>query len=114
VSALHKKTQVIEFKLRDTVMLGCMALDELGQPVDLTNIDVAAQVRDDAGVLICEMEVEPVVLAEGTYELWAPAEAAWVVGDFGIDVQYTDTSGSRPLIRSSETFYIRMIQDVTQ
>lgn len=114
MSTLHKKTQVIEFKLRDTVMLGCMALGEDGLGVDLTSVDVAAQVRDAEGALTCDMEVEPVVLADGTYELWAPADTVWAVGDFSIDVQYTDTAGPRALVRSSETFYIRMIQDVTQ
>lgn len=113
MSANAKKAQVLEFKRGDTVMLGCTATGETGTAVNLTGVTVAAQLRDSEGNLICDMEFEPVSLALGTFELWVPSGTEPVVGDHKIDIQYTDTSGTRPLVRSSETFYIRIIGDVT-
>lgn len=111
--SLPKLAKVFEFKVSDTVMLGCAALDEDDLPADLTGVTVASQVRDSADELLCDMEVVPVDLSIGTFELWGPADAEWAAGDFRIDVQYT-TPGLRELVRSSETFYLRMVQDVTR
>lgn len=111
--SLPKLAKVFEFKASDTVMLGCTALDENDTPVDLTNVTLASQVRDADDGLLCDMEVVPVNLTLGTYELWGPADAPWVAGDFQIDVQYT-TPGTRQLVRSTETFYLRMLPDVTR
>jgi hypothetical protein len=111
--SLPKLAKVFEFKVGDTVMLGCAVLDEDEAPADLTNVTVASQVRDAEDALLCDMEVVPVDLTLGTYELWGPADAEWVAGDFTIDVQYT-TPGARQMVRSTETFYLRMLQDVTR
>jgi hypothetical protein len=113
VNAIAKKAQVLEFKRGDTVMLGCAAKDSAGAAVNLTGVEVEAELRTSTGELICAMEFEPANLTLGTYELWVPADIEPTPGDHKIDIQYTDTSGARPLVRSSETFYIRIIGDVT-
>lgn len=109
---------VLEYKLRDTVMMGGTALKDDDTPYDLTNVTVKAQVRtnDEAATLVCDLDYVPVVLTDGTYELWEPVTpVAWAVGEFKVDVQYTETTPSgRQLVRSTETFYLRIIQDVTE
>lgn len=114
MSGLHKKAQVLEFKRGDTVMLGCAAIGEDNLPVNLSTTTITAQIRDGEDTLICNMDVEPVNLAIGTFELWAPEDAPFVAGDHTIDVQYVSTASGRPITRSTETFYIRIVQDVTR
>lgn len=113
---LQRPPVQIPFKRGDVVMLGCTALDETGAPVDLTGYQVAAEVRTNAGVLVVTMVVEFVERTAGTFELWAPADGrstAWPLGNLEIDVQYTPPGGDRPVVRSSETFYLQLVKDVT-
>lgn len=114
MSSLHKKAQVLEFKRGDTVMLGCTAIGEDNLPVNLSTTTITAQIRDGEDALICDMDVVPVNLAIGTFELWAPDATNFVPGDHTIDVQYVMTVTGRPITRSTETFYVRIIQDVTR
>ena len=109
---------VLEYKLGDTVMMGATALKDDDTLFDLTSVTVKAQVRatDEASTLLCDLDYVAVTAADGTYELWEPATPpAWSVGDYQVDVQYSETlSSGRTLVRSTETFYIRIIQDVTE
>ena len=107
---------VLEYKLGDTVMMGATALKDDDTPYDLTGVTVKAQVRsiDEPATLLCDLEYVEVSASNGTYELWEPADVPWAVGEYKIDVQYSETVGVRTLIRSTETFYIRIIQDVTE
>jgi hypothetical protein len=118
---MAETTKRLFFKRGDSMMLGCVALDELDAPVDLSAVQVAAQVRDAAGKLVATLVVDPVDLVLGSYELWAPGEGytdAWPLGDLYVDVQYTQPAGgapgARPLRRSSETFYIAITRDETR
>jgi hypothetical protein len=108
----------IPFKRGDVVQLGCAAYDTTGAPANLAQHEVAAQVRTPAGVLVASMDVEWVDREAGTYELWAPGDGrstGWPLGNLEIDVQYTATTGGpRPMVRSSETFYIHILKDVTE
>lgn len=114
---MSPKVSVLEYKLGDTVMMGATALKDDDTPFDLTSVTVKAQVRatDEASTLLCDLDYVPVTVADGTYELWEPnTPPAWVVGEYKVDVQYSETLQSgRILVRSTETFYIRIIQDVT-
>lgn len=107
----------IPFKRGDVVQLGCAAKDPTGAPVDLTQHQIAAQVRTPAGALVADLVVEWVDPTAGTYELWAPGNARatdWPLGNLPVDIQYTDpTPGARPLVRSTETFYIQILKDIT-
>ena len=115
---MSPKVSVLEYKLGDTVMMGATALKDDDTPFDLTSVTVKAQVRatDEASTLLCDLGYVPVTAADGTYELWEPTTPpAWVVGEYKVDVQYSETLQSgRTLVRSTETFYIRIIQDVTE
>lgn len=108
---------VIEYKLGDTVMMSATALKDDDTPFPLTGVTVKAQVRavDETSTLLCDLDYVAVSAVDGTYELWEPASApAWAVGEYKVDVQYESTVSGRQLIRSTETFYIRIIQDVTE
>ena len=110
---------VIRFKRGDTVLLGCQAQDEAGQPVDLTGVTVAAQVWPvkDGQPKVADLDVEWIERAQGRYELWAPEgglATGWPTGNLRIDVQYSEQQGARTLRRSSDTFYLYIEQDITQ
>lgn len=113
-TCLPAKAKVFEFKVGDTVVLGCTAKGSDGNPYPLTSVTIASQIRGFDGTLVCQMQVIVVNIALGTYELRAPNDAPFVPGDYKIDVQYTIPSPSGDVIRSTETFYVRMIEDVTQ
>jgi hypothetical protein len=112
-------SQAIRFKRGDTVMLGCEATDEGGQPIDLTGVDVTAQVwpNKDGQPMVAELVLVWVDRSQGRYELWAPGNGlatAWPTGNLKVDIQYSQPSGQRVLRRSSETFFLFIEPDVTQ
>lgn len=99
-------------------MLGCSATDEAGKPVDLTGIEVACQVKASKHPfqVVATLDVEWVDRALGTYELWAPGNSLstdWPTGLLLADIQYTSTSGGRTLRKSTETFQVYMLDEVT-
>ncbi len=112
---LPKKAQVVEVKQGDTLMLGCQALDAEEDPVPLTDVTVAAQLRTLTGELVFEFEFEPVNLPIGTFELWRPDDGIVVEepGDYLVDIQYSAPYGMRQLVRSSRNFYVRILTGVT-
>ena len=114
-NSLPAKAKVFDFKVGDTLLLGCAAADTDGLPFSLGGVTITSQIRSiESGELVCDMAVNVVNLGEGTYELEAPSDAPFTEGDYKIDVQYAIPRGAGSLIRSSETFYIRMVDDVTK
>lgn len=116
-ACLPKKAQVLEVKHGDTMVLGCTALDLAGDPVSLDAITVTAQMRSlDDNSLAADLEFEAVGVVAGTYELWYPGDGRVVApaGDYAVDIQYSTPSGSRVITRSSRSFYIRVLEDVTE
>jgi hypothetical protein len=109
----------LRFKRGDTVMLGCEAFDDAGQPIDLTGVDVAAQVwpiKDDQPK-VADLDLQWLDRAQGRYELWAPGDSLatnWPTGNLRVDIQYSQPSGARTLRRSSDTFHLYIEPDVTQ
>lgn len=113
------------FKRGDTLQIGCLAKDADGEPEDLSNVTIRAQIRL-AGTRLAP---EPVFVAElqvsksnqsthrGEFSLTAlPAVTkAWSAGledkpaMHVIDIQ-EDVSG---VVVSSETFALPVIKDVT-
>ena len=115
-ACLPKKALVLEVKQGDTMTLGCSALDVAGLAVSLVGIAIRAQMRSlDDNALIAELEVEPVNLTLGTYELWYPGDGRVTAApsDYRIDIEYSEPSGTRTIARSSRTFYVRVLQGVT-
>lgn len=115
---MSNKQQAVEFKRNDTFLLGCTAKDENNVVVDLTNTTVRSQIRNgETGALIAELVLNWVNRAGGTFELLAPDEGLaenWPAGYHDIDIQYTTSTAGNPLVRSSETFKVYVIEDVTQ
>lgn len=107
------------FKRGDTVMLGCEAFDTAGLPIDLTGVEVAAQVWpiQPSQPKVADLEVQWLDRASGRYELWAPGNSLatdWPTGNLRVDIQYSQQSGARTLRRSSDTFHLFIEPDVTQ
>ncbi len=113
-NCLPAKAQVLEFKVGDTVMLGCQALDANGAPTPIVGMTVASEVRDEQGEIVCALEFVPITPETGVFELWAPVDVVWTAGNKVVDIQYVSTVAGRTLKRSTETFWLRMIQDITQ
>ena len=111
--------QRIVFKRGDTVMFGVTATDSTGQPVDLSDLTVAAQVRPEkaSDPWFADLELVWIDRAQGRFELWAPGNGltdTWPVGDLRADIQYSQTQGSKVIRRSTETFRVYIDRDVTQ
>lgn len=108
-------TPSIDFKRGDTVVIGCSAKDDMGAAMDLTNIEVKAQVRNPEKnmVLVSDFDVEWVNRTQGTFELWADDSTNWPVGELHMDIEYK-IPGTRELIRSTETIKLNMLEDVTR
>jgi hypothetical protein len=121
---MHTRSQAapppeqIRIKRGDTVRLGCTVFDEANLPADLSLVEVQAQVRQEAEAadLVAQMRVEWVDRAQGRFELWAPGDsttAGWPLGNLRIDVQYSQSAGALNIVRSTETFYLLVVRDVT-
>lgn len=100
-------------------MLGCSATDAAGRPLDLTGIDVTCQVKGGKHPfpVVATLALEWIDRAQGTYELWAPGDSLttlWPTGLLLADIQYSTTLGARTLRKSTETFQIYLIEDITQ
>lgn len=115
MSMLPKKAQVLEIKQGDTLALGCSAKGADDVAIDLTGVTIRAQVRSSADDLIAELVVAPVNLALGTYELLWPEDGRVdaPVGDYVADIEYSVDGSPRDVVRSSRTFYLRVLKGVT-
>ena len=114
---LPKNAQVFDLKQGDTMVLGCAALDAAGLAISLEDIVVQAQMRNlEDNTLVAELEVEFVDVIAGTFELWYPGvgRVLAVPADYKIDIEYSTPSGERVVARSSRTFYIRVLEGVTE
>lgn len=110
------------FKRGDTFQLGCLAKDADGEPENLTNVTLRAQIRRKGTrlapepVFVAELEVTKgaelgefsLVADESVTSLWeAGTEEAPVL--HVVDIQKT-VSG---VVSSSETFEVPVVKDVT-
>ncbi len=107
----------IDVKRGDSLVLGCTATGEDGLPIDLATITVRAQARH-RGALVADLAVQVLQASAGTYELTAPGDtttAAWPVGAVDVDIEYAQpASGGRRNVRSTQTFVLHVLPDVTQ
>jgi hypothetical protein len=78
-------------------------------PVDLTDWTVRSHVRR-RDALIAELDFTAVDLAAGEYSLSYDDTTEWPLGRLSTDIEYTDSTG---IIRSTETYIISVIRDVT-
>lgn len=107
----------IDFKRGDSVVIGCSAKNDAGVAMDLTGVQVRAQVRvPDTGSLVATFDVEWINRAQGTFELWAQdstPSSAWPLGELHMDIEY-EIPGPRTLVRSTETIKLNILEDMTK
>ena len=99
------------FKRGDTFSLAC-TYKQGGVPFDITYIDIKSQIRE-ATVLVTELNVTKANQSTnpGVFIL-TPAQdetVSWPLGNLICDIQFTESG----VIRSTETFYVAIIEQVT-
>lgn len=109
-------TPELRLKQGNSFVLGCMATDEAGLPLDLTSMVVRSQVRKGPQ-LVADLLYVPVEAQLGRYELRAPGDSttnAWPVGSLEMDIQYASVrpDGVR-LVKSTETVRLLFERGVT-
>ena len=102
----------VTHKRGDTFELSC-ALDNEGNPVDLTNFTISAQIRDSRDEILQALTVTITDAAAGAFTLGATATETegWGVDRYQCDIEFTGASGE---VNSSETFLINVIKDITR
>jgi len=95
-----------------SLFVGCEALDETGQPADLTGVDVSARAEHVDGGDAQILELVWVDRAEGRFELWAPGDgtcSTWRLGAWEARIVYTRPgggAGGRPLVLGTEKMHL--------
>lgn len=105
--------QTAPFKRGDTFSLKCTWKVE-GTPTDIAGLTINSQIRTASGKLIATLSVIPdnQVTNPGAYALVAVNQDSnsWPIGDAYCDIQVDDQG----IDRSSETFIIPIVEDVTR
>ena len=100
----------IEHKRGDAYSISVTLLEDDGvTPIDLTDYTVRSHIRR-GDTLIAELEFTAVDLVNGEYKLSIQDTTGWPLGELVSDIEYTDANGDP---RSTETYYIDVIRDVT-
>lgn len=100
----------INFKRGDTFSLSCVyKVDDVA--VSVTPMTISAQLRNSDGDLVQQLTVTKTV-GTGTFTLVASAvqTALWNLTLLKCDIQITQND----IVRSSSTFYVKVIEDVTR
>ena len=89
---------------------------EAGSAVDVSNMTFRCQMRNSAGKLVAAMTItkDPdQVTNRGKFTIAPTVEdtTGWQTGNHLVDIEITDSDGT---IRSSDTFYQPVIEDVTR
>jgi len=102
----------ITHKRGDTFVLSC-TLENEGNPVDITNFTIAAQVRQPDDTLLQALTVTVTDTANGAFTLGASATETegWEPGKLQCDIEFTEANGE---VNSSETFVLNVIKDITR
>lgn len=100
-----------EIKRGDTFVRTCTARDSATGPfIDLTDWAIASQIRDENDVLVAELDVVPVDLSSGAYQLKGEITQDWPAKMLYWDIQYTDPGGR---VSSTQTVEVLVRPDVT-
>jgi len=102
----------ITHKRGDTFELSC-TLENEGNPVDITNFTITAQVRQADDTLLQALTVTKTDAANGAFTLGATSTETegWEVLQYQCDIEFIEGSGE---VNSSETFTINVIKDITR
>ena len=102
--------KIIKFKRGDTFSLTCTYKVD-GVPTSVSAITIKSQIRNQRDQLIQELDVEKLV-STGKFTLIASAEdtAEWPITVLRCDIQFSDGG----IVRSTQTFDISVLEDITQ
>ena len=110
------ETQIVTLspvKQGDTFTLGC-TYKENGVAVNVTNFTIRAQMRDSTGALILELPVAKAnqTTNPGVFVLGAntPPSPQFPIDELQCDIQFSD---SENVVRSTQTFFVPVVEDVT-
>lgn len=105
--------QTAPFKRGDTFSLKCI-WKVSGIPTDISSLTISSQIRTANGALIATLQVVPddQISNPGAYALVAanPDTSNWPVGNAYCDIQIDDQG----IDRSSDTFVIPVVEDITR
>lgn len=106
-------TQSVTHKRGDSLSWSCAYADAAGTAIDLTGYTILAQLRDRDDALLAALTVANRNDAGGTFDLTAAAAVTddWSPGSYVCDVELTSSGGT---VRSTETFVVRVIADVSR
>jgi len=101
----------ITHKRGDTFVLSC-TLENEGNPVDITNLTIAAQVRQPDDTILQSLTVTKTDAANGAFTLGASATETegWELRQYQCDIEFVEGGE----VNSSETFSINVIKDITR
>lgn len=99
-------------KRGDTFTLAC-TYKQNGVAVNVTDFNIRSQVRDSSGALVEELTATKAnqTTNPGVFVLSAADPMNWPVDVLSCDIQFSD---SDDVVRSTQTFQIPVIEDVTQ
>jgi len=99
-----------EFKRGDTFLLACVYKVD-GEPAPIDNLTIASQIRQANGALVATMAVEADDLNPARFFLTPDTETTtWPLDLLQCDVEITDDE----FVRSSQTFFIPVVKDITR
>ena len=98
-------------KRGDTFTLAC-TYKQNGVAVSVADFTIRSQVRDSSGDLVAELAVSKAdqVAYPGVFVLAAADPMNWPVDILSCDIQFSDSEG---VVRSTQTFQIPVVEDVT-
>jgi len=99
-----------DFKRGDTFILVCVyKVDDV--PTSIDNLTIASQIRQANGSLVANMAVEPDDLNPARFFLTPDTETTtWPLDVLQCDIEITDDE----FVRSSQTFFIPVVKDITR
>ena len=107
--------ETIKHKRGDTYSLQCTYTDAAGAAIDLTGYTINSKARDEDGVLLFSVTtgagitVTDAAAGQFTLQVEATATDDWEPALYAQDIEYVLAG----VVKSSETFYINVIADVT-
>jgi len=101
----------IKVKRGDTIYWLCVYNDSASVAIDITNIDIVAQIRSKTDVLLTTLTVTKLG-GTGQFSLSALAATTttFTPGIYFTDIEYTDNTG---IVLSTETIEVEILKDYT-
>jgi hypothetical protein len=105
---------LIKHKRGDTINWECEFIDDAGTPVDLSTYTIKCQARDKSGKLLFSVssnnDIDIYAPLDGKFRLTILDTTKFDTNKYDVDIQYTIGT----LIKSSDTFQLEILKDITQ